>query len=140
MPYREKTAWLSLIAMALTFGPYFAYVAISSPPDAVPNLQLLAVYAKAALAQVVLLGIGHLILRQRFPEDSRQPLDERDLQIANQGVRFAYFVLIAGMILVGGIMPFTRQGWAIVNAAFFMIAIAETVNNSVIVYCYRRQA
>ena len=23
MPYRERTAWLSLAAIALTFGPYF---------------------------------------------------------------------------------------------------------------------
>ncbi len=30
MPYREKTAWLSLLAMVVAFGPYFLIAAAHS--------------------------------------------------------------------------------------------------------------
>jgi len=51
----------------------------------------------------------------------------------------AYYVLIAGMICVGCFMPFNSKGWAIVNAALFMIVAAEVVRLSVVAVSYRRQ-
>lgn len=141
MSYREKTAWLSLIAMALTFGPYFAIVKAGVfQSDALPNLRQLGVYAAAALTQVLLLGVGHLYLRYRSPEEARIPPDERDRAIKYRSMSYAYGVLIAGMIMVGVIMPFNSAGWSIVNAALFMIVIAEVVHYGAVVASYRRQA
>jgi hypothetical protein len=48
-------------------------------------------------------------------------------------------VLIAGMIVVGGFMPFTNAGWEIANTAFFMIVLAEAVFSIGIIRAYRRQ-
>ncbi len=140
MPYKEKVAWLSLIAMALTFGPYFTLAALSPPGDALPNFRQLGLYAVAAIVQLLILGAGHLYLRFKSPEDARAPSDERDRAITQRSTTFAYYVLMAGMILVGGIMPFLFSGWAIVNAAIFMMAAAEVVNHSLVVVSYRRQA
>jgi hypothetical protein len=141
MPYREKTAWLALIAMAITFGPYFAIVKAGIfASDAPPNLRQLGVYAAAALAQVVILGIGHLYLRYRSPEEARTPPDERDLAIKYRSMSYAYGVLIAGMIMVGVFMPFNSAGWSIVNAALFMIVVSEVVHYGAVVAMYRRQA
>lgn len=140
MPYREKIAWLSLIAMVVTFGPYFALVAFGPfHDDTVPNLRQLGLYAVVAVVQVSILGIGHLVLRRRAPADARMPLDERDLDIKRRSITAAYYVLIAGMILVGVVMPFQSLGWAIVNAALFWIVVAEVVHYAVTVGCYRRQ-
>ena len=50
------------------------------------------------------------------------------------------YVLIAGMIMVGVMMPFNSGGWKIVNAALFMIVTAEVVHHGVAVASYRRQA
>lgn len=141
MPYREKTAWLSLIAMALTFGPYFAIVKAGVfQADPLPNLRQLALYAAAALIQLLLLGIGHLYLRHATPDEARTPLDERDRAIKYRSMSYAYGVLIGGMILVGVIMPFNSVGWSIVNAALFMIVLAEVVHYGAVVVSYRRQA
>jgi hypothetical protein len=49
-------------------------------------------------------------------------------------------VLIAGMILVGCIMPFSSTGWTIVNAAILWIVAAEVVHYSIVVASYRLQA
>ena len=139
MPYREKTAWLSLIAMAVTFGPYFAITA-SSNPEALPNLRQLGLFAVAAITQMLILGVGHLYLGRRSPQDARTPPDERDRAIMHRSIRSAYYLLIVGMILVGCVMPFHSSGWAIINAALFMIVAAELVHYSVVVFSYRRQA
>jgi hypothetical protein len=140
MPYREKTAWLSLIAMALTFGPYFAYAAMNAPGRALPNLRQLGLYATAMFVQLLILGAGHLYLRFEFPEEARIPPDERDSAIVRRSMSSAYWVLTFGTIYVGCIMPFLFKGWAIVNSAIFMIATAEVVRLAVVVTSYRRQA
>lgn len=141
MPYREKTAWLSLIAMAVAFGPYFAIVEASShsrPSGA--SLRQLGLFAVAAVVQMAILGLGHLYLNRGSPGEARTPLDERDITIMRRSISFAYYVLIGGMILVGCVMPFNSSGWTIVNAALAMIVLAEVAHYGVVVMSYRRQA
>lgn len=140
MSYREKIAWLSLITMALTFVPYFTVTALSSPDESLPNLRQMGFYALTALTQMSLLGLGHLLLRRRAPLDARIPPDERDRAIASRSMSYAYYVMIFGIILAGCIMPFSASGWSIVNAAIFVIVLAEVVRYSSAVLFYRRQA
>jgi hypothetical protein len=140
MPYREKTAWLSLIAMAATFGPYFTIVATGLfRGDALPNLRQLGLFAVTAIVQMLILGVGHLYLGRKSPQEAHSPPDERDRAIMRRSVSSAYYVLIAGMILVGCVMPFKSGGWTIINAALVMIITAEVVHYGVIVLSYRRQ-
>ena len=141
MPYREKTAWLTLIAMIVTFGPYFAVVALGFlPREALPNLRQLGLFAVAAIAYGLILGVGYLYLSRVSPEEARTSPDERDRAIMRRSMSFAYYVLIAGVIEVGVIMPFTSSGWTIINAALFTIVAAEVVRNGVLGLSYRRQA
>jgi len=139
MSYREKRAWLMLAAMAVTFGPYFA-IASRTNIVGLPNLHQLALFATTVLVQVVLLIAGHIVLAIREPKDTRMPPDERDRAIERRSLGLAYYALIWGFFLVGCVMPFTSQGWAIVNAALFMIVLAEIVHYGVVVWSYRRQA
>ena len=139
MPYREKTAWLSLIAMGVAFGPYFTIVAwLHSEP--LPDLRQLGLFAVAAIVQMLILGIGRLYLGRRSSEEARTPADERDRAIMRRSISSAYYLLIVGMILVGCVMPFNSSGWTIVNASLFMIVAAEAVHYGVVVFSYRRQA
>lgn len=141
MAYREKVGWLSLIAMVVTFGPYFTLVAMHAIPDAaLPNLRELFIFGVTAVAQALIIGVGHLYFRYSSPDEARMPPDERDRVIMQRSISSAYYVLIAGMIMVGVMMPFTSRGWEIVNAALFMIVAAEVVHYGVVVASYRRQA
>ena len=141
MSYREKTAWLSLIAMAVAFVPYFTIVAARPVPGRpLPDLRQLGLFAIAAIVQMFILGVGHLFLGRKSPEDSRTPPDERDRAIMRRSISSAYYVLIAGMILVGCVMPFNSSGWTIINAAVVMIVAAEVVHYGVTVFSYRSQA
>ena len=55
-----------------------------------------------------------------------------------RSISSAYYVLIAGMIVVGCVMPFSASGWSIINAALVMIVAAEVVHYGVVVLSYRR--
>lgn len=141
MPYREKTAWLALIAMGTAFAPYFALLASGMvPAGPMPDLRQLALYAGVAAIQVLVLGLGHWYLRRSAPADARVPPDERDRAIMAHSTRIAYYILMAGMILVGIVMPFEADGWRIVHAAIFWIVVAQLVQNGIVVFAYRRQA
>ena len=55
MPYREKTAWLWLLAMAVTFGPYFTLTATRFDPSVpMPNLRQLGWFAVTAIVEMLL--------------------------------------------------------------------------------------
>lgn len=107
--------------------------------EALPNLRQLGLFAVAAIVQTLIGGVGHLYLDRRSPQDARTPPDERDRAIMGRSISSAYYVLIAGMILVGCVMPFSSSGWTIINAALVMIVAAEVVHYGVVVLSYRRQ-
>jgi len=141
MSYREKIAWLSLIAMAVAYGPYFVFVGRAPGPwEPLPHLHPLGLFAVVSIVRMLILGAGYLYLRFGSTREERPPLDERDRAIDHRSLSAAYYVLIAGMILVGCIMPISSTGWTIVNAAIFWIVAAEVVHYSVVVASYRLQA
>ena len=60
MSYRERVAWLSILAMAVTLGPYLVLTAIdSASSDAVGHVSLLIRFGTAASANALVLGAGH---------------------------------------------------------------------------------
>ena len=141
MPYREKSTWVYLVAILLSFGPYFALVAAGHVPmEGLPNLRMMGYYASACVAQVIMLAGGHIYLRLSSPEDARTPPDERDRALMHRSRNWAYYVLITGAIWVGGFMPFFSAGWYIVNSTFFMITLAECVYYITLVISYRKQS
>ena len=140
MPYREKIAWLSLIAIVVTLGPYFVRAAVSPPSNELPGLDYLILFTIAGLAQAFLIGLGRWYLRHRSPLDARTPPDERDRAIDSRSVAAAYYVLIVGVIMVGVVMPFNASGWEIINAALFAVTMAEVVHYACVVTNYRLQS
>jgi hypothetical protein len=139
MAYREKAAWLSLGAIGLAFVPYFTIVAMRAQNETalIPQFEL---YTIAVGVQLLILGAGYWYLRRQSPSDAAMPPDERDVAIANRSTTVAYYVLMAGTIVVGCVMPFRNHGFAIVNAAFFAIILAQVVRYGVTAASYRRQA
>jgi hypothetical protein len=141
LPYREKIGWLSLVALVITFGPYFMLVAMHVIPLApLPNVRQLIFFGIAAVMNGLIVAAGIIYFRSLAPDEAGSPPDERDRAIIQRSLGSAYYVLITGMIIVGLVMPFNSAGWTIINAAVFMIVIAEVVRNAVLVASYRRQA
>lgn len=139
MPYREKIAWLSLVGMAVCYGPYFAFTWDSALLDQpLPNLELMTLFAAAAGGNAVWTLLGRLFLRMTTPRDERGAADERDQAVDRRANTIAYYVLIGLALYVGGFMPFTTSGWHIVNSMVASVVIAETLRYAMIVLGYRR--
>jgi len=136
MAYREKTAWLGLIGMLITFGPYFAWVKLTSPSLETPNLGLMAVYAGVAGAYAVISIVGYLMLRREA-----HPADERDLLIDRRASRVAYYILMALMLYIGCYKPFVAEGgWEIVNDTIAAVVVTEITRCAMTLMGYRRAA
>ena len=138
MAYREKTAWLSLLGLAVAFGPYFLLVAVDPPTAALPDLDAMRRFGIAAAGFALVRGAGHLVLRFTAPADERGRPDERDHAIARRSLGIAYPLLIVGMIVVGCVMPFSASGWKLINTAVLVVVLAEVAHYGVAVWCYRR--
>jgi membrane protein YqaA with SNARE-associated domain len=139
MPYREKLAWLSLVGMAVCYGPYFA-LTYRSPllEQPLPNLRLMALFAAAAGGNAVWVLLGRLFVRMTTPRDERGVADERDQAIDRRANTLAYYVLIGLALYVGCVMPFTNSGWHIVNSMVASVVIAEMLRYAMMVVAYRR--
>lgn len=137
MTYREKTSWLTLGAMVLAYSLYFGMVLAGHPAGTSP-FAMLWLFGPIAATQglVVLAGYAWFTLEARKSPRSR--VDERDRAIAARGAQMSYYVLLAGTMLVGVVMPFTDPPMRIVNSALFAIVLAELTGHVVVLTSYRR--
>lgn len=139
MPYREKLAWLTLVGMAVCYGPYFAFTYRSPLLDQpLPNLALMTLLAAAAGGNAVWVLLGRLLVKMKTPSDERGVADERDRAVERRANTVAYYVLMGLALYVGCFMPFTSAGWHIVNSMVASVVIAETVSSALVVAGYRR--
>jgi hypothetical protein len=137
MAWREKIAWLALAAMALAYGPFFAALGREAVSGGPTIGRFLLLFGIASAVRVAIEVGGRIVLAVRLGAEARAPADERDRAIASRSAHFAYVVLLAGMIVVGGVMPFSNQGIAIAGAALLAIVIAELIRCLAIVLSYR---
>lgn len=137
MPYREKTARLALIAMVVSYVPFFAVAAVV-PPGPPPYAKLLMAFAAVSVLRLLILGGGHLGFRLQTPEDARTPPDERDRAIARRAASISYFLLMAAALGIGCFMPFYTGGWDIVGATILAVVAVEIVRCGLVAVGYRQ--
>jgi hypothetical protein len=141
MSYRERLAWMYLVAIVVTLGPYLFYALVIQNGEHIPmpGFGQLMIYAVASSTFAVLVGIGYLVLRLKYPAEAKAPADERDTAIERYSYRVGYFILLTGVIIVGIYKPFVADGWSIVNDAIAIVFIAEVTRDIIIVRQYRTQ-
>jgi hypothetical protein len=134
----ETRAWLQLWAMGPPYAVYFALQLIFPGWfDSLSILQRLACFAATALTHAAITIVGMLALRRK--EHGEGPLvDERDRAIEARATLVGYYALMAGMIVVGVMMPFGAGGWKIVNTALLAIVLAEVLRHALIALAYRK--
>jgi hypothetical protein len=137
MNYREKTAWLNVIAMATAYTLYFGLL-LSGHPAGREVFPMLWLFGSIAVAHAVTVIIGTIILSAQAPKSERVRADERDRAIRRRGGTAGYYVLLVGMMVVGVYLPFVESGVPLANTGLFAIVVAELVNSAVVLMSYRR--
>lgn len=131
----ESRAWLSLCGLCPAYAIYFM-LQIANPPWLSTMAERIGCLALAAGAHAMITFVGWLVLASK---ERGQGLfaDERDRAIDAHATRLAYYMLMAGTVLAGMVMPFGKSGWKIVNAALLAIVLSEVLRNLLIVRSYR---
>lgn len=137
MNFREKSAWLNVIAMLAAYSIYFGLI-LSGHPAGREVFPMLWLFGSIAVAHAVTVIVGTIILSARAPKSERVRADERDRAIRRRGATMAYYVLLVGMMAVGVYLPFVESGVLLANTGLFAIVVAELVNSFVVLMSYRR--
>lgn len=99
MTFQEKSLWVTLVALLVTFGGYFysLYMTILANPavkDVMPYHA--GLFAGATAMLVVILIVGHIVIALL---DRRTEPDERDKLIELRAGRYGSYVLATGVFL-----------------------------------------
>ena len=134
MAFREKFAWLSLVAMIACYGTYFVISDSRPVPEAgtLDSVSQVWLFGFCAVAHGAIVGLGQFLLGKR------QKADERDRDIERRSMTTGYWVLLLAMMLVGVVYSLVETGWEVANAAILAIVVAELVREGVAIWHYRR--
>ena len=124
MSFREKTAWITLIALVLVSLLYWAHV----PTLFEPHHHTWVLHALLASIGVYLLieFVSFIVLRIRHPRDSREPRDERERLLDLKAVRIAHHVFT--VLALGGVfvaLHLAQGGAVAVGMAVFIAFVAS---------------
>ena len=97
MPFREKSAWISLVCLLATFGLFF-FLLVTGQLGAYPMAHF-HWFLHALILFILLQVVLHLIARA-LSRDRKAPPDERERLILLKSTRNAYVALVIGAVTV----------------------------------------
>ncbi len=124
MGFQEKSAWVMLVALALTAALYFYNVLSLSTADglAPPLLPVLVVYT---VILVVIAVVGHIAAALMSPKEANAAPDEREKQIADraesQAGRVMGFLIMLSLV----VYLFSYSGHLLFYGVFASLIIGQ---------------
>ena len=105
MSFREKSAWITLVTVAVCFGAYFG--AIATGQISGRGFESLRLLLACTLGLVLLQGALTLVAALTTPKDGRARRDEREALIQARSHTLGYYVLL---VLVLGLAAPVHMG------------------------------
>ncbi len=139
MSFREKRAWVTLIALLLVLALFWLHISprqMLAPPQ---NMWVLHVLMLTISTFIVIELVAYVVIRLRSPHDARTPKDEREQLIELKSTAVAFYVF--AILSLGGIFVTLHVGANEVGLGFVVLlsfVIAEIVNYAMRIYYYRR--
>jgi archaellum biogenesis protein FlaJ (TadC family) len=136
MSFREKSAWISLLSIAIICGVYFGSVIHAGPHAGFHFGSLLATVIALIVVQIVL----HVVIAIAAPKEAKAPRDEREKLIELKATRIAYSGLSTAIVcacLFGALDPPIVFN---TNALLFVLVTAELMRTGCQIIQYRRGA
>lgn len=137
MPFREKTAWVSLIVTAAIWGGYFWTLQ--------PHLRDGSLEGQAVglfIGAMVLLTIVQIILAIALAitsgKDADAPMDEREQLIDLKGMRAGFYILNAALIVVSALWVVGASPLAMANGILAAMVLGELLRAGWVIAGYRR--
>lgn len=140
MPFREKTAWVTLCAILLVSLLYLFHM--PTPFESHAQLRTVHAMGMSLLAYALIELTAWLVLRWRNPRDAREPKDERERLIDLKAIRIAYYALAAGSLLAVFVTLHLAGAGPIAMgmSVFLAFVFSQVVKHVVRIVYYRRGA
>jgi hypothetical protein len=128
MPFREKRAWISLIATICVWTFYFATMVERASAERLRPAQVPGLFAACVLALICLQIALNTIIAARTPRDAQAPADERETLIELKATRLAFYTLGGAVAILAGIVP-------IASAARIHFFTADPTADALLLLC-----
>ena len=135
MSFNEKSAWISLVSVAVVGLVFFLNVPRTLTPSLGPEMLYTMLVCVAAL--VVIESVAHAVVAMRAPTDAQSPKDERDRLIELRAIRIAAYVYAALSMGAVSLLLVGANGAALGYAVLLVLVIAEIVNYGSCILYYR---
>ena len=139
MSFRQKTALVSVLALLLMYGWYFAETLQQRATGIASASGQLAMLNIAVIGVVIIQVVGAVLIPV-FSGERQQPMDERERGIAAGALRGAYFVLLAGTLGTVLLAVFDPRVLDVANLALLAVVLAEIVRYGAYLLLHRRFA
>ncbi|HET8696305.1 MAG TPA: hypothetical protein VFO94_02390 [Gammaproteobacteria bacterium] len=136
MSFREKSAWVTLIAIALVLLLYYLHAPrVLSPQASGWELHILVL---CFAAFIVIDVVAHVVLYLRNWKDARRPKDEREQLIDLKAVRIASWVFVAGAFMSVATLHAGATVGGIAYLVLTSFAVSQIVKHAARIIYYRR--
>lgn len=133
--FAEKSQWVTLVAVLVSFTSYFAVSLPGAPADIGP--QTVVRFMAVVLLLVLLQVAGQVAIALR---DRRTDTDERDRHIALRGVRNGAYVLSTGVFCALCVGVFVPGNFAFTHVLLGAWVLAQLVESGSCLWMYRKEA
>jgi hypothetical protein len=135
MPFREKSAWISLVT---TFGVYAYYFWNVMQKRGEGGPSLLGLLIGCIVILIVLQVIFHIAWAIRTPRDAMTPQDEREKLIALKSTNIAFYIVASGAVIAAAGLMFVGQAFIMANLLLLALVLAELAKYASQIVFFRR--
>jgi small-conductance mechanosensitive channel len=138
MSFREKTAWVTLIAILAVSVMYWLHIPSPFVPHSAPRV--LHAMGASLVAYLLIELVAWLVLRWRNPRDAREPKDEREKLIDLKALRIAYYAFVLSALgAVFVVLHLSGGGPVAVGMAVFTgFVLSQVVKHAARIVYFRR--
>jgi uncharacterized membrane protein YbaN (DUF454 family) len=136
MSFRQKMAAISLAALVLMYGWYFANVLMAG--GAIPGGRAVGMVVIAILGVAVIQIVGASLIAI-VTREGQQPMDERERSIERRAKEGAYVLLIVGALIAATLIHLGAGRIQMANAILAAVVVAEIARYAGFLVLHHRQ-
>ncbi|HVU22299.1 MAG TPA: hypothetical protein VHE09_16330 [Rhizomicrobium sp.] len=140
MSFREKSAWISLLAYLGIYGFYFVQVAGALGHGQPDGGHFFGLFVQSVVMFVLVTIIFTVVIAVLAPKDAQVPRDEREELIGLKAGSASGYVLATGVVLIIGAMLYGVTDFVTINLLFFSLVLSEVYKIVTQIVLYRRGA
>lgn len=137
MPFREKTAWLSLIPTVTIWGAYF-WVLWPDLSDGSLRPSTVGLFIGGVVLLTIVQMVLAICLAIASRKDAEAPMDEREQLIDLRGARAGFWALNGAVFCVSALWLLKVSPLVMANGILAAMVVGEVVRSGWIIIGYRR--